>query len=189
VCPTLALLVNNVEFAQPADPSSGWWPDIQKRELDEAITSYEKLKRAGVKFLVGSEAGFAVTPYGEWNAKELEIMVNYAGVSPSRALRDATVTNAEVLRDGHDLGGLLPGKLADMIAIDGDPLADIGVLYRRDAIASVIKAGAPVSFDINDSAGRHVSELGQVMWANHYDRTTAARLGIRPYRPNNLTQA
>jgi len=44
VCPTLALLVNNVEFAQPADPSSGWWPDIQKRELDEAITSYEKLK-------------------------------------------------------------------------------------------------------------------------------------------------
>jgi imidazolonepropionase-like amidohydrolase len=188
VCPTLALLVNNVEFAQPADPSSGWWPDIQKRELDEAITSYEKLKRAGVKFLVGSEAGFAVTPYGEWNAKELEIMVNYAGVSPSRALRDATVTNAEVLRDGHELGGLMPGKLADMIAIDGDPLADIGVLYRPDAIVSVMKAGVPVCFDLNDSARRHVSELGQVMWANHYDRSTAARLGIRPYRPNNLAQ-
>ena len=97
-------------------------------------------------------------------------------------------TGAEVLRDGHELGGLMPGKLADMIAIDGDPLADIGVLYRPDAIVSVMKAGVPVSFDLNDSAGRHVSELGQVMWANHYDRSTAARLGIRPYRPNNLAQ-
>ena len=188
VCPTLALLVNNVEFAQPADPSAGWWPDIQKRELDEAITSYEKLKRAGVKFLVGSEAGFAVTPYGEWNAKELEIMVNYAGVSPARALRDATVTNAEVLRDGHELGGLLPGKWADMIAVDGDPLQDIGVLYRRDAIVSVMKAGVPVTFDLNDAAGRHVSELGQVMWSNHYDRATAERLGVRPYRPKQRPQ-
>ena len=186
VCPTLALLVNNIEFAQPTDATASWWPDIQKRELDAAIDSYEKLKRAGVKFLVGSEAGFAVTPYGEWNAKELEIMVNYAGVSPARALRDATVTNAEVLRDGHELGGLLPGKWADMIAVDGDPLLDIGVLYRRGAIAQVMKAGVPVSFDINDAAGRHASELGQVMWAQHYDRATVERMGVTPYRPQKL---
>lgn len=186
VCPTLALLVNNIEFAQSTDATASWWPDIQKRELDAAIDSYEKLKRAGVKFLVGSEAGFAVTPYGEWNAKELEIMVNYAGVSPARALRDATVTNAEVLRDGHELGGLLPGKWADMIAVDGDPLLDIGVLYRRGAIAQVMKAGVPVSFDINDAAGRHASELGQVMWAQHYDRATVERMGVTPYRPQKL---
>jgi imidazolonepropionase-like amidohydrolase len=186
VCPTLALLVNNIEFAQPTDATASWWPDIQKRELDAAIDSYEKLKRAGVKFLVGSEAGFAVTPYGEWNAKELEIMVNYAGVSPARALRDATVTNAEVLRDGHELGGLVPGKWADMIAVDGDPLRDIGVLYRRGAIAQVMKAGVPVSFDINDAAGRHASELGQVMWAQHYDRATVERMGVTPYRPQKL---
>ena len=141
-----------------------------------------------MKFLVGSEAGFAVTPYGEWNAKELEIMVNYASVSPARALRDATVTNAEVLRDSHELGGLVPGKWADMIAIDGDPLRDIGVLYRRGAITSVMKAGTPVTFDINDAAGRHASELGQVMWSNHYDRATVERLEITPYRPQKLAR-
>jgi len=188
VCPTLALLVNNIEFAQPTDATASWWPDVQKRELDAAIDSYEKLKRAGVKFLVGSESGFAVTPYGEWNAKELEIMVNYASVSPARALRDATVTNAEVLRDSHELGGLVPGKWADMIAVDGDPLRDIGVLYRRGAITSVMKAGMPVTFDINDAAGRHASELGQVMWSNHYDRATVERLGITPYRPQKLAR-
>ncbi len=186
VCPTLALLVNNIEFAQPTDAVTSWWPDIQKRELDAAIDSYELLVRAGAKFLVGSEAGFAVTPYGEWNAKELEIMVAYAGVSPARALRDATVTNAEVLRDGHQLGGLVPGKWADMIAVDGDPLEDIGVLYRQGAIVSVMKAGTPVVCDINDAAGRHVSELGQVLWANHYDRQTVARMGVQPYRPRKL---
>jgi imidazolonepropionase-like amidohydrolase len=186
VCPTLALLVNNIEFSRPTDATAGWWPDIQKRELDAAIASYERLVRAGARFLVGSEAGFAVTPYGEWNARELEIMVQYAGISPARALRDATVTNAEVLREANDLGGLAPGKLADMIAVDGDPLADIGVLYRKGAIAAVLKAGVPVSFDINDSAGRHPSELGQVMWATVYDRDTVAAVGSTPYRPRKL---
>lgn len=182
VCPTLALLVNNIEFAQPTDATASWWPDIQKRELDAAIASYELLERAGAKFLIGSEAGFAVTPYGEWNARELEIMVHYAGMTPARALRDATVTNAEVLRDGHDLGGILPGRFADLIAVDGDPLKDIGVLYRDGAIAAVLKAGEPVSFDINDSAQRHLSELGQVMWSNHYDRRTVASLpSVQPY--------
>lgn len=187
VCPTLALLVNNIEFTQPTDATAGWWPDIQKRELDEAIDSYERLKRAGVKFLVGSEAGFAVTPYGEWNAKELEIMVRYAGLSPARALRDATVTNASVLREADDLGGLAPGKWADMIAVDGDPLADVGVLYRKGAITSVMKAGSPVTFDINDAAQRHPSELGQLMWSTHYDRDTVARLGSRRYEPAKLS--
>lgn len=186
VCPTLALLVNNIEFTQPTDATADWWPDVQKRELDEAIDSYRRLERAGAKFLIGSEAGFAVTPYGEWNAKELEIMVRYAGMSPARALRDATVTNAEVLREADDLGGLATGKWADMIAVDGDPLADIGVLYRKGAIAAVLKAGAPVSFDINDGARRHPSELGQLMWSNHYDRDTVARLGARPYVPAKL---
>lgn len=183
VCPTLALLVNNIEFAQPTDATASWWPDIQKRELDAAIASYERLKRAGAKFLVGSEAGFAVTPYGEWNAKELEILVRLAGMSPAQALRDATVTNAEVLREADDLGGLAPGKLADMIAVQGDPLADIGVLYRKGAIAAVLKAGVPITFDINDAAGRHMSELGQVMWSSHYDRDTVATMGVRPYEP------
>jgi imidazolonepropionase-like amidohydrolase len=183
VCPTLALLVNNIEFTQPSDASAGWWPDIQKRELDAAMQSYEKLKRAGAKFLVGSEAGFAVTPYGEWNAKELEIMVRYAGMSEARALRDATVTNAEVLREGPDLGGLAPGKLADLIAVDGDPLTDIGVLYRKGAIVAVHKGGMSVTLDINDAAGRHVSEIGQVMWSTRYDRDTVASLGVRRYEP------
>lgn len=186
VCPTLALLVNNIEFAQPTDATASWWPDIQKRELDAAIDSFERLKKVGAKFLSGSEAGFAVTPYGEWNAKELEILVNYAGMSPARVLRDATVTNAEVLREADDLGGILPGKFADMIAVDGDPLMDIGVLYRKGAIASVMKAGEPVTFDINDKAGRHFSELGQVMWSTHYDRDTVAGMGVHPYLPAKL---
>ncbi len=183
VCPTLALLVNNIEFTQPSDATSGWWPEVQKRELDDAIASYETLKRVGAKFLIGSETGFAVTPYGEWNAKEIEIMVRYAGVSTARALRDATVTNAEVLRDAEDLGGIVPGKFADMIAVDGDPLADVSVLYRKGAIASVMKGGVPVVFDLNDSQPRHPSEVGQTMWSTHYDRDTVARLGARRYEP------
>ena len=183
VCPSLALLVNNIEFAQSTDPSAAWWPDIQKRELDAAVTSLEKLHKAGAKFLVGSEAGFAVTPYGEWNAKELQLHVDYIGVSPARALRDATVTSAEVLREADSLGGIAPGKFADLIAVDGDPLADIAVLQKREAIVSVIKGGQPVALDINDDARRHFSELTQNMWTSHYDRKKVASMNTTPYRP------
>src|SRR5690606_33794701 len=79
LCPSLALLVNNIEFHEPSDPSAPWWPDIQRRELEEASMNLTRARQAGVRFMSGSEAGFAVTPYGEWGAKELEAHVKYIG--------------------------------------------------------------------------------------------------------------
>lgn len=80
--------------------------------------------RAGVKVAFGTDSG--VSPHGQ-NAKEFEYMVE-TGYPPIEAIRAATVHSAELLGAGDELGTIEPGKLADVIAVDGDPLADVTLL-------------------------------------------------------------
>lgn len=96
--------------------------------------------KAGVKMAFGTDAG--VFAHGR-NAEEFRFLVA-AGLSPAQALRAATVVDAELLGVADKLGALEPGKLADVIAVPGDPLKDIrttekvffvmkeGVVYRND---------------------------------------------------------
>ncbi|HET9407434.1 MAG TPA: amidohydrolase family protein [Candidatus Sulfotelmatobacter sp.] len=106
---------------------------VAQKNLAHAITS-------GIKIAMGSDV--PVFPHG-MNARELEAYVK-AGMSPAEALRTATVNAADLLGQSEHLGSIGPGKWADMIAIDGDPLRDIdtlqsvkfvmkgGVIYRND---------------------------------------------------------
>lgn len=99
--------------------------------------------RAGVRIAFGTDAG--VFPHGE-NAREFVYLVQ-AGMPALEALRTATVNAAALLGHGHELGRLAPGYRADVIAVDGDPLADIrrmqhvsfvmkdGIVYRQDGRA------------------------------------------------------
>ncbi|WPB57626.1 amidohydrolase family protein [Xylophilus sp. GOD-11R] len=170
LCPSLALLVNNIEFHEPTDASAPWWPDIQRRELVAASQNLRRARAAGVRFMSGSEAGFAVTPYGEWGAKELEAHVRYLGFTPAEAIRCATVDSTRLLRERDKLGGLVIGKLADIVVVDGDPLADITVLQRREAIHAVLLGGQPVDLTPAPTHARHFSEFSQGMWSKVYDR-------------------
>jgi imidazolonepropionase-like amidohydrolase len=170
LCPSLALLVNNIDFHEPTDPSAPWWPDIQRRELNTASRNLQRAREAGVRFMSGSEAGFAVTPYGEWGAKELEAHVRYLGFTPAEAIVCATVDSTRLLRERDRLGGLAKGKLADLVAVKGDPLSDITVLQRREAIHAVLLGGRPVDLSPAPTHARHFSEFSQGMWHRVYDR-------------------
>ncbi len=88
----------------------------------------------GVKIAFGTDAG--VSPHGA-NAKEFVFMVE-AGMPPMEAIKSATINAATLLRMQDELGSVEPGKYADIVAVDGDPLADIGVLENVDF---VMKAG------------------------------------------------
>ena len=81
--------------------------------------------KAGVKLGMGSDAVY--TMFGQ-NTRELGWFVN-AGLTPAQALATATTTAAALLGKEHELGRLAPGYLADIIAVDGNPLDDISVLY------------------------------------------------------------
>ena len=80
----------------------------------------------GVKIAFGTDAG--VSKHGR-NADEFELMVKF-GMTPAAALQAATVNAAELLGLQAEIGTLEPGKRADLIAVDGDPLVDVTVLKR-----------------------------------------------------------
>lgn len=96
---------------------------------------------AGVKVAMGTDA--AVGPHGT-NLRELGLMVR-CGMTPMQAIVASTTVPAELLRR-PDLGALEPGRLADVVAVRGDPLADIDSLANPDHIRLVIKDGQ-VAYD------------------------------------------
>jgi imidazolonepropionase-like amidohydrolase len=98
-----------------------WRIGITGRSLEQAVP-------AGVRIAFGTDAG--VSLHGR-NADEFELMVRH-GMTPMQALAAATVNAADLLGLGGDVGTLEPGRQADLVAVDGDPLADIAVLKRID---------------------------------------------------------
>ena len=83
--------------------------------------------RCGVRIAMGTDVGTPGNHCGD-NMQELEVMVNEAGLSPREAIEAATLSAARLMGVDASLGSLEPGKLADVIAVDRDPLADIGAL-------------------------------------------------------------
>jgi imidazolonepropionase-like amidohydrolase len=95
-----------------------------KRELGYHADQFKKQMAAGVPFAVGSDVG--PFPHGT-QAREYELMVQY-GMSPADVLRSGLINGAKVLHWSDQIGQLKPGFYADVIAVPGDPLKDIGVL-------------------------------------------------------------
>ena len=87
---------------------------------------------------MGGDYGFAWNPHGDY-AKELTFFVKYVGFTPLEMITCATKTGAEIMGRGDEFGTLEAGKLADVLVVDGDVLADIAhaggphALPRRDA--------------------------------------------------------
>ena len=96
--------------------------------------NFRKAVRAGVKVAFGTDAG--VYPHG-WNGKQFAFMVRY-GLTPMQAIQSATVSAADLLGRSASVGTLTPGRYADVVAVDGDPLKDITELER---VTFVMKGG------------------------------------------------
>ena len=119
-------------FAQhPEHPADA---DRYKAELDYHAAEFKKQIAAGVPFALGTDVG--PFPHGT-QARELELMVKY-GMTPAEALHADLINGAKLLDWADSIGQLKPGFYADVIAVQGDPLADISSLKR---IAFVMKDG------------------------------------------------
>jgi imidazolonepropionase-like amidohydrolase len=117
-----------------------------KRHFDGLIRVVERARRLGITILSGTDTGNNVfMPYGELHAKELGIFVTYCGFTPLQAITAATRDNALTVGLAGDLGVLEAGRLADIIILTRDPLADIRVLQGRHHLGWIIKDGTVVS--------------------------------------------
>jgi imidazolonepropionase-like amidohydrolase len=137
------LMAGDFVAKEAGKPDSWMTPAVKAKALEAGPKMLDMARRAhdgGVKIAFGTDTG--VSPHGD-NAGEFALLVK-AGMSPLDAIRAATIWAADHLGLSALVGALTPGKQADLIAVRGDPLADVtvltkvsfvmkgGVVYRRD---------------------------------------------------------
>jgi imidazolonepropionase-like amidohydrolase len=119
----------------------GFEPDTippLREYIEKNLESTRRAFKAGVKIAMGSDAVY--TMFGQ-NTRELAWFVK-AGMTPAQALATATTIPAALLGHERDLGAVAPGYFADLVAVDGDPLADVDVVINR--VRWVMKGGEVV---------------------------------------------
>ena len=136
----LVMDIYNGDYIDEVGRRDHWPEEIlrKNRETTEAQREgFRAAVRAGVRIAYGTDAG--VYPHG-LNARQFAYMVRY-GMTPMQAIQSATLSAAQLMGRTADVGSIAPGRYADMIAVSGDPLADIRLLEH---VAHVMKGGALV---------------------------------------------
>jgi len=132
--------IYNDDYILAEGANNGVYPESLEKEKMIGLKQRQTFRAAhaaGVKMLFGTDAG--VYPHGT-NARQFAKMVEW-GMTPMEAIQAATRNAAEALDQTANVGAIAPGRYADLIAVDGDPLADIRTL---ETIAIVMKGGTIV---------------------------------------------
>jgi len=141
VAPGIAILYALLHEAEPFGITHAKAVEMGYQvEWDAALQSLQAMHRRGVRILFGGDYGFAFTPHCQ-NARDLEFFVRYLGFTPMEAIRCATLYGGQIMKQGHELGVVKEGYLADLLLVDGDPLANIGILRDPKRILAVMKDG------------------------------------------------
>ena len=122
--------------------------DLVRRHIEAQGFVMQRSRELGIKVLCGTDTGNAPSmPYGELHANEPEIMVKEGGYTPMEAIQSITRENAYVMGLDGQVGAIEEGRLADIILLDADPIADIRVLQAGRHVTMVIKDGMVVDRD------------------------------------------
>ena len=141
VAPGLAWLINTARNAGEYGIKPGTPITIAyERELEHAVETMQKMHKRGIRVLIGGDYGFAWTPHGT-NAKDLEYFTDMIGMSPMEAIQAGTMYGGQIMGMGNELGLIREGYLADMLLVDGDPIADIRILQDRKRLVAIMKDG------------------------------------------------
>jgi imidazolonepropionase-like amidohydrolase len=111
-----------------------------EEEWAAACESLKAMHKRGVRVLFGGDYGFAFNPHLQ-NARDLELFVKHLGFTPMEAIRCATLYGGQIMMRPHELGLVKEGYLADLLLVDGDPLANLSILRDPKRILAVMKDG------------------------------------------------
>jgi len=146
LCPTFTFLANLADFGATVGASPEM-EDVFRNEISATAKMMREAYDAGAMLICGSESGFAITPYGHWHAREMEIFVEELGISPLEAITTGTKNGAWVMGMEDQLGTVEVGKLADVLVVDGDPTRDITILNDKSKLSEVICRGERIDLD------------------------------------------
>ncbi|HEX6571380.1 MAG TPA: amidohydrolase family protein [Steroidobacteraceae bacterium] len=142
----LSMDVYNGDYIDTEGREQGWPEEFLRKNLETTEAQrqgFTKAHAAGVDIVFGTDA--AVFPHG-LNARQFPIMVQ-RGMSPMEAIQSATSVAARHMGRERDVGSLQPGRYGDLIAVEGDPLADIA---RLQDVAVVVKGGLAFKLPAQD---------------------------------------
>jgi imidazolonepropionase-like amidohydrolase len=115
--------------------------DGHQETLEGGAESARRILRSGGRLGMGGDYGFGWNPHGDY-ARELTFFVRYVGLTPLEVITCTTRTGAEIMGRADEFGTLESGKLADLLVVDGDVIADISVLEDRARFIAVMQGGA-----------------------------------------------
>jgi imidazolonepropionase-like amidohydrolase len=118
--------------------------DDMRHDIEAMAAVLPEANRCGVRIVLGDDYGAINFPHGPY-ADELAYYVEEVGIPPLDVLTWATGNGAAVFGRADDLGTVTAGKLADLVVVDGDPVADINLLRNQDALLAVLLGGHPVT--------------------------------------------
>lgn len=136
----LVMDVYNGDYIEEIGTRDGWPAETLRKNretTDLQRVGFRKAVAAGAKVAFGTDSG--VFPNG-LNARQFAYMVRF-GMTPMQAIQSATSVAAEAMMWSSEVGAISPGRFADMVAVEGDPLADIRLLER---VSAVMKGGVVV---------------------------------------------
>jgi imidazolonepropionase-like amidohydrolase len=112
-----------------------------EHELEISVEAVARMRKRGIRILPGGDYGFVFTPHGTY-ARDLWVFVKILGFSPMETLVAATKLGGELMGRPGELGVVKAGALADLLLVDGDPLAHIEILQDKTALRMIMKDGA-----------------------------------------------
>jgi imidazolonepropionase-like amidohydrolase len=133
----LVMDIFNGDYIDEVGAKEGWPEEYLRKNretTDIQRQGFEKAVKLGAKIAFGSDSG--VYPHGI-NARQFAYMVRH-GMTPMQAIQSATIQAARMLSREKDIGSIAEGRFADLIAVEGDPLADVRVL---ESVKHVMKGG------------------------------------------------
>ena len=145
--PVVPSMMFPARFLASMGGSALGFTDSMKSDIDAMAEVLPKANAAGMCLVLGDDYGAIFLPHGSY-AEELAYYVEEIGIPSLDVIRWATKHGAELMGRADELGTVEVGKLADLLVVDGDPLADVTVLQDRTNLLAIIKGGRMVKDDL-----------------------------------------
>lgn len=141
ILPSLYLATVMPQYFAPRGEGGGARLEVW---FERAAVKLARAQNAGVKIVVGDDFGNKLTPHGD-NGKELAVYTDRLGLPQMDVITWATRNGAEMMRKADTFGTIAPGKLADMLVVDGNPISDMKVLGDPSNLAMVMQGGRVIT--------------------------------------------